>query len=866
MTTTSSGRWWTDDPAVKKEPGGKIEARPQGSTNGMKRLSATTRLSSGVAALTLSVLLVAQALELIPSGAAAVIQGRKELCEAVAVRCSVAVQQGDVQALRQVAQQVMKQNREVLSAAVRRRDGSLVTELGDHAAHWNPPPGDSSTPTAVRIPVFDGDAQWGTLEMSFRPADGAGPNGILGSPLLRLCLFVAAGGFLAYFFYLRRSLQYLDPAAVIPERVKAMLDTLAEGVLVLDTQERVVLANEAFAAAVGEPAQDLQGVPASRFNWSPAHPDDVAADLPWCDTLASGRARTGAALCLSRGGDELRTFTVNCGPILGGDGSPRGALVTFDDVTPIEKKNAQLRRTLDMLKQSRDEIDRQNQELQALATTDPLTGCANRRSFFAQFETHWASAVRYGFRVSCVMVDVDRFKQINDRHGHGVGDQVLQHVAGVLRSLAREGDVVCRYGGEEFCVLLTHTDADGAAQAAERYRRAIESAAAAGIAVTASLGVSSSELGAEAPQMLIDEADKALYAAKQTGRNRVVRWDRMPADVEAEQLAAAAVAAELGGGAAGGPDGPSPRRPAGVQPAIPYGAVTALSSALRYRDAATAAHSQRVADLCVMLGRRRMPVRECFVLEVAAMLHDIGKLGVPDAVLLKPGPLTDEEWKLMQAHDRMGAEIVAAALGSEELTRIVQTHHAWFGGNPRDPGLPRGRDIPLPARILSIADAYDAMTTDRVYRKGRTPAAAFEELRRCAGRQFDPELVEEFVALAAARPSPAAPAAPDAEGALARVREQAERLAMALEAHDLSLLRSMAGRMVAAADRDGLGDVARVASGLERSAAESSDVLDILRQVNELINLCRPASRGRDDGDAEHVAAGCEDAVPALQG
>ena len=791
-----------------------------------------------MAALTLSVLLAAQALELIPNGTAAVLQGRKELCEAVALRASVAVQQGDVQAVRKVAAEVMKNNPEVLSAAVRRRDGSLLTQLGDHASNWDAPPGDTSTPTDVRIPVFSGEQQWGTVEMCFRPLAGEGGIPVLGSPLLRLCLFVAAAGFLAYRFYLRRSLQYLDPSSVIPERVKTMLDTLAEGVLVLDKQERIVLANQAFAAHVGEPALDLQGVNVNRFKWKRTNPDEASAELPWADAIASAQARTGAALCLDKAGvEDTRTFTVNCGPIFGGDGSPRGALVTFDDVTPIEKKNTQLRKTLEMLKQSQEEINRQNQELQALATTDPLTGCTNRRSFFAQFDTHWASAKRYGFRVSAVMVDVDRFKGINDRFGHSVGDQVLQHVAGVLKSLAREGDIVCRYGGEEFCVLLTHTDIEGGAMAAERYRVAIESSAAAGIAVTASLGVSSDELGAESPQMMIDEADKALYAAKQSGRNRVVRWDRMPAEADAEKLAAAAVAAELAGPPAGKPEPAAP--PAPPEPAIAFGAVTALMSALRYRDAATAAHSQRVADLCVMLGKGRMSVRECFVLEVAALLHDIGKLGVPDAILLKPGPLTEEEWKLMRAHDKMGAEIVSAALGSQELTRIVQTHHAWFGGTTRNAGLPAGQDIPLAARILTICDAFDAMTSDRVYRKGRTRAAAFEELRRCAGRHFDPELVEQFVALLSAH-EPAREAAPaNAEAAVDRAREQAERLAMALEAQDLALVRAMAGRMAATANRDGLGVVVKAASDLEHSVATHPDLDELTRQVNDLVGLCQ---------------------------
>src|SRR4051812_41586600 len=272
---------------------------------------------------------------------------------------------------------------------------------------------------------------------------------------------------------------------------------------------------------------------------------------------------------------------------------------------------------------------------------------------------------------------------------------------------------------------------------------------------------------------------------------------------------------------------------------IPFHAVTALMSALAHRDSATAEHSQRVADLCIATAKGRMSVRECFVLEVAALLHDIGKLGVPDAILLKPGPLTEDEWKLMRAHDKMGAEIVSAALGSQELTRIVQTHHAWFGGSTRDAGLPAGEEIPLGARILTICDAFDAMTSDRVYRKGRSRQAAFEELRRCAGRQFDPELVEQFVSLLSARGGSGNPVPANAEAAVDRAREQAEQLARALEAQDLSLVRAMAGRMVATAGHDGLGDVVKAASELEQSVAKHPDLDELTRQVNELVSLCQ---------------------------
>ncbi|HZN64422.1 MAG TPA: diguanylate cyclase [Tepidisphaeraceae bacterium] len=825
----------------------------------MRRFSTATRLSIGLCALTVSLLVGAEAIGLIPSATAADLRGRKDLCEAIAIHCSEAARMGDIETIRRATEQIVSRNPGILSAAVRRSDGFIAMQVGDHAAHWKAPPGDESTPANVRVPIFAGDSRWGTVEVTFRgSADGW--RGMVDHPLVRLTVFVAGASFLGYFFYLRRSLQHLDPSAVIPERVRTMLDTLAEGVLVLDKQQRIVLANQAFAAAVGQPAEDLQGVPAARFGWTSPQAEDAAGNgnLPWAEALRSGSTRTGVALCLKRGEEDTRMFTVNCAPITGGAATVRGALVTFDDVTSIEKKNAQLRKTLDMLKQSRDEINRQNQELQALATTDPLTGCLNRRSFFAQFESHWSSAKRYGYALSCVMVDVDRFKSINDRYGHSVGDQVLQHVATILRSLARDGDLVCRYGGEEFCVLLTHTDLEGAAQAAERYREAIETRACGGVSATASLGVSGLEAGAQSPQRLIDEADKALYAAKQTGRNRVARWDQMPegaTEVGKPIAAAAGERAEEQTVAA-------PARAAQAPPAdhaadesqVPYRAVTALSSALKYRDAATAAHSQRVADLAVATAEGLMSASECFLLEVAALLHDIGKLGVPDAILLKPGALTDEEWKVMRLHDRMGAEIVAAAFGSDELTEIVQTHHAWFGGSPKDPGLPRGENIPLRARILSICDAYDAMVTDRVYRKGRSPEEAFAELRRFAGKQFDPRLVERFVSVVTRLgPDDAAGAFPsEAAEAVDRVREQVERMARALEAQDMSMLRAMASRLAATAGRDGLGEVAQVATALERCASPHPDVLDVVSKVNELMELVKSAAHGTNGHARPH--------------
>jgi response regulator RpfG family c-di-GMP phosphodiesterase len=184
---------------------------------------------------------------------------------------------------------------------------------------------------------------------------------------------------------------------------------------------------------------------------------------------------------------------------------------------------------------------------------------------------------------------------------------------------------------------------------------------------------------------------------------------------------------------------------------VPFPAVSVLFTALSHRHAETAAHCRRVADLCAAAGQGLLPPTRCYILEVAALLHDVGKLSVPDAVLLKPGPLTEDEREVFRVQERNGEEIIMEAFNSEELNLIVRNYRAWYGGNPTQPELPVGTAIPMTARLLAIADAYDAMMSDRVYCKGRSKEEAFAELRRCAGVQFDPELVERFIGVVSER-------------------------------------------------------------------------------------------------------------------
>ena len=354
------------------------------------------------------------------------------------------------------------------------------------------------------------------------------------------------------------------------------------------------------------------------------------------------------------------------------------------------------------------------------ARIDELTGLFNRRHFEERLKEEIARHSRYGNVFSLLMLDLDSFKTYNDMYGHPSGDRLLNQIGRIVNRSIRSADQAFRYGGDEFVVILPQTTVDEAYVVAERVREHIAAEMEAeGIAVTCSGGLVSYPSDGVMFGELVATVDTALYYAKRTGGNRNYLSSKILSEPTSET-------------------GTNARR-SGLS------TVYALAAAVDAKDHYTYGHSRKVNIYAVALAEAiGLSSEEVSRISAAALLHDIGKIGIPDKILSKEGKLDEEEWKAVKSHPRLGANIVRNVPGLIPCVNGVLYHHERWDGTGYPEGL-KGDNISLDARILAIADAYAAMTSARPYRDVLCDDKIVKQLRRGAGKQFDPELVEIFI-------------------------------------------------------------------------------------------------------------------------
>jgi diguanylate cyclase (GGDEF)-like protein len=370
----------------------------------------------------------------------------------------------------------------------------------------------------------------------------------------------------------------------------------------------------------------------------------------------------------------------------------------------------------------RDQVERLVSQLAAAARTDSLTQLANRRELEDRFAAELERSTRTARPLSILVLDLDWFKEYNDRFGHSAGDRALVMLAEALRRATRTSDVVARLGGEEFGVLAPETDEAEAFLLAERLRAEVRTAFARETEkMTISCGVASFPVHGITSGELLHAADRALYEAKESGRDRSVVFKQAGAEgAEREKVAI---------------ERTSPR----------LASLVSLAEAVDRRKGSPA-NSRRVARYAEALARSmNLPEEEVERVRIAALLRDVGEVGVAESILNKDGPLDPRERTEVERHPEIGARIVGAA----QLGRVgewILTHHE----RPDGQGYPRGlreHQIPLEGRIVAVADAYAAMTADRPYRRPFSPHRARAELQARAGTQFDHDVVEAFLQL-----------------------------------------------------------------------------------------------------------------------
>ena len=780
----------------------------------MLGIRSATRLAITIGVVAATFAWLASDIEIIPNPRQANLDGRVEVAKTIAISVTSDVRKNHTFDLGDKIESIVVASPEVASIGIKRITGRYSSATEGHIANWRSD--DFPETCRVEAKIHKGNEVWGNIQILFVPDENK-----IGSSYyypLRAVFFLFAAVSLSTWMILNQTFRYLNPSKVVPNRVRSALDTLTEGLVLIDPNGEIVHSNSAFCEIVRINDEELIGSKLNDIDWKAVEGED---NYPWNTCLENKEQVRGKILECSAA-SSAKKYIVNSSPVFSGQDKIKGVLISFDDVTDLERKKNELADMILTLRKSRDEVARQNEELYFLANCDPLTKCFNRRSFWNQYNEMWNECP--SGQLNLVMVDIDHFKSINDNYGHSTGDEVLKDNGELLRRVTGDRGVVCRYGGEEFVILLPNMSFDEAVGVANELHREYGKVQLGGLSVTACLGVSNTGFSVMDMQHLLDQADQCLYAAKRNGRNQVVRYDECEHQMDdVEDSSAASQSSKV---------------------KINYSTVTGLLSALAFKCPRTAEHAVRVADLCVAVGQRMVDKRNLYRLEVCGLLHDIGKIGVPEHILNKPGPLTDAEWDVMRKNDQYGVAIVRSAFESDEMANIIKHHKEKdiYQSSEMDSLLGLANEVPIESKIITACDAFDAMIGERVFREAQPLQTVTQEMLRCTPDQFDPVVVEHlinYVSQPGFLESRKIMVQTSASAAVS-IAGHLENLHSAVANENLRELKEAVESLKGEAESGEIETIADAASRLEKVLnTEDSKLSQVMEVAEEVMQLCR---------------------------
>lgn len=394
----------------------------------MMRVTPLVWVSFGLVSLTISVMMAGDVLvDLVPNRDRQVFEYRRDLAESLAVQYSALAEREQIETVKFAMETLAKRIPDILSLALLRKSGAVIAQVGDHARVWVQPSGEESTLDFLQVPIFSGDQQWGVLQIAFRQANVSGLQRFLTDPWVRFLAFVGVAGFVGYLLFMKRTLRQLDPSGIVPTRVKAALDALTQGVVMIDTRDLIVLANETFCQAVGKPVTSLIGSDLSTLSWRSAASSATVLVHPWTEAIMDKQPQAGTSLLLGLSEGGVRKFIVNTVPIMDDGSTVRGALVSFHDVTELDRANSSLHEANSELELSRFQILEKNQELETTNTSLHVEMSERKKAQAEREELHQQ------------LVQASRQAGMAD-----VASSVLHNVGNVLNSINVSTDILLK--------------------------------------------------------------------------------------------------------------------------------------------------------------------------------------------------------------------------------------------------------------------------------------------------------------------------------------------------------------------------------------------------------------------------------------